>query len=511
MPEVVNANGEKRTLTMAEVRQIELDYCRDNIQYFIDTYGHIEDKDAEELIQPFRMWKEQREALESIMNHRWNVILKARQLGFSWLVMHIVAHLLLTSSGKSAIGLSKTEEEAKELVRRLAVILRYMPQLVQEKDYEQRGWNGAVFRATALSLTIKFPDGTESTFKALASSPGAGRSFTVNLIVFDEWAFQQFAEEIWQGGFPTINRPSGGKVIGLSTIQRGSLFEQLFTDPDNGFNKIFIPWYADPRRDAEWYERTKRALGDLITEEYPASIEEALMVPGGSYFPEVTRATHETDEYLGEKAVQVNRYCHIDYGLDMLSAHWTLVDSEGNTQTYRECDQSNLTASQAAQLLLKISADEYINGWLAPPDLWNRNRDTGKSTADIFAEYGISLIKVSNDMFNGCLLLKELLKVDEETGKCKHTFLKDTCPNAIRCLQKIQKDKTKPSIYAKEPHNLTHDVDSMRYFSVWWVTPAQKEKAKKKTKWPIDLIEDWKHANKEMKALMVKRFGEPIL
>jgi len=494
-------------MTYGEIRQAELDFCRTNIQYFIDTYGHIEDKDAEELIQPFQMWKEQREALESIHTHKWNIILKARQLGFSWLVMHYAAWLLLTSSGKSAIGLSKTEEEAKELVRRLAVILRYMPELVAEKDFEPQGWDGPIFRATALTLTIKFPDGTESVFKGLASSPGAGRSFTVNLLIFDEWAFQQFAREIWQGGFPTINRPNGGKVIGLSTIERGSLFEELFTDPDNGFNKIFIPWYADPRRDSEWYEKTKRALGDLITEEYPASIEEALTVPGGAYFPEVRRATHETDEIL---TGPLKRYCSIDYGLDKLAALFIAIDVQNNEQAYRQVYESNLTISQAAQLLIKVSSDEHIDAWLAPPDLWNRRQETGKSVADIFAEYGINLIKISNDLFNGCMATKEHLRVKEETGKPQLTFLKDTCPDAIRCLQKIQKDKTKPSIYAKQPHELTHIVDALRGFCVWWTSPASPEKTQRK-KWRADLIADYRRASKEIKALMVKQLGEPIL
>lgn len=162
-------------------------------------------------------------------------------------------------------------------------------------------------------------------------------------------------------------------------------------------------------------------------------------------------------------------------------------------------------------MVLSRSADERIDYWLAPPDLWNRRQETGKSVADIFMEHGISLTKVSNDMLNGCLLLKELLKVNPETGKCKHTFLKDACPNALRCLQKIQKDKVKPSLYAKSPHELTHDVDSIRYFAVWWVVPAHEKQIKKKKKWPVDLLEDWKHANAEMKALMVKKFGEPLL
>ena len=47
-------------MTAGEIRQDELEFCRNNIEYFFDEYGHIEDKDADELIQPFKMWKEQR-------------------------------------------------------------------------------------------------------------------------------------------------------------------------------------------------------------------------------------------------------------------------------------------------------------------------------------------------------------------------------------------------------------------------------------------------------------------
>lgn len=494
-------------MTYAEIREKEIEYCREDIDYFIDNYGHIEDKDAEELIQPFELWKEQREALHSIMSHKMNVVLKARQLGFSWLVMHIAAHTLI-SEGKTVIGLSKTEEEAKELVRRLKTIFTWMPELVQEKDFCQPNWNGIIFKSTALTLTMTFPNGKESVFKALASSPGAGRSFTANLIIFDEWAFQQFAREIWQAGFPTINRPSGGKVIGLSTIERGSLFEEIFTDPDNGFNKIFIPWYADPRRDEEWYRKTKRALGDLITAEYPATIEEALRVPGGAYFPEVKRETHETDI---EQSGKLKRYVSIDYGLDQFACLWYTMDIFGDAQIYRECSEPNLTISQAAQLMLKLQSDEHIDGYLAPPDLWNRRQETGKSVADIFAENGVILIKTSNDIFNGCMMQKEWLRVRDD-GTPKLTILRDCANRTIECLQKIQKDKHKPSIYAKQPHDITHLVDSLRAFCVYWtISPKEDKKRKRKSKWSPDLIEDWKRASEEVRKIMVKQLGEPRL
>lgn len=507
--EIIAAIKSGHKPTAGEKRVLELDYCKNHIEYFIDSYGHIEDKQNQdgEFIKPFKMWKAQREALNSIVSHRWNIILKARQLGFSWLVMHIAAHLLITSYGKLAIGLSQSEKEAKELVRRLTVILRYMPELIAEKGNIPNGWDGPIFDSTALTVTITFPNGLESKFEAFPSAPGAGRSFTANLIILDEWAYQQYAEEIWGAAFPTINSKFGGMVIGLSTNQRGSFFEQMFIDPDNGFNKIFIPWYADPSRDDAWYERTKRMMGDSMTAEYPATIDEALEVPGGAFFPEVKKDTHETkDELKGS----LRKYCAIDYGLDALAAIWINIDTKGNEQVYRCVKEPNLTVSQAAELLLSRSAYDGRIEWLAPDDLWSRNRETGRTTADIFSDQGISLVKVNRDLFNGCIQMKEHLRVPEE-GKPKLTFLYGTSDKLIHDLQKIQKDKHKPTIYAKEPHDLTHLPDALRYFCTWWASPAaNKAKAETRKRWSADLIYDWDHANKEMRELMREMYGEPV-
>lgn len=494
-------------MTLQEIRQNEIEYCKSSVEYFIDTWGHIEDKDAEELIQPFEMWEEQRKALRSIIENRLNVILKARQLGFSWLVMHIAAWLLLCFTGRTVIGLSRTEEEAKELVRRLGVIFTYMEGLIVEVNNQPPGWNGPVFRATALELTVIFPDGPVSVFKAFPSSPNAARSFTADLIIFDEWAFQQFAEEIWTAAFPVINRPYGGKVIGLSTIERGSLFEEIFTNSDNGFNKIFIPWHADPRRDDVWYENTKRALGDLITQEYPASIEEALTVPGGAYFPEVNeRNTISKEELKGNTL----KYVSIDYGLDMFAAHWIAVDAFGNAQVYREYDKSNLTINEAAGVLLSMCEEETIELFLAPPDLWNRSQETGKSRAQLWSEAGINLTKTSNDFAAGCAGMKEWLKPKGENLKSRLTIYEGAAPNLYRCLQKIQKDKKKPNVYAKDPHDLTHDPDSLRYFCVWWTNTADLTKdAERRRVWTPDLLEDYENGNDEIRAIMVRKYGEP--
>lgn len=482
---------------------MELSYCHDNPEYFIDKYGHIEDKDAEDgLIQPFVMWKEQREALRSIKDNKLNVILKARQLGFSWLVLHYGVSVLL-KPGQTVIGLSRTEDEAKELIRRMAVILRYAKALVAEKNAESPGWQDAWFEATALELHIHHPNGQpESVFKGFPSSPNAARSFTANLIIFDEWAFQSFAEEIWTSGFPTINRPNGGQVVGLSTIERGSFFEQVFTDPDNGFNKIFIPWFADPRRDKEWYERTKRIMGDQITREYPATIEEALTVPGGSFFPEVKRETHISEkEFTG---LYRNFIC-IDYGLDMFSAHWVHVNEKGFAQVYREYDSPNKTIGEACAILNSMSEGEKIDLILAPPDLWNRSQESGKSRAIIFNEHGVNLTKTNNDLAAGCASMKEWLRADGQPAKL--TILEGTAPNLYRCLQKIQKDKRRENVYAKDPHDLTHDVDSLRCFCIYYIRSPRIEKKEVQKHWHKSLMEDYKNANAEDREYLMQKYG----
>lgn len=495
-------------LTVADIRNIEIEYCRNDIDYFIDTYGHIEDKDNLDcIIQPFKMWPAQREALHSICDNKLNVILKARQLGFSWLVLHYAAWIMLTMEGRTVIGLSQKEDDAKELVRRLDVIFSNMP-LIQEKTEAPEGWSGPVYERTALEIKIIFPSGIQSKFSGMPSSPGSGRSFTANVIILDEWAFQPFAEEIWKSGYPTINRPTGGQVIGLSTIERGSFFEEVFTNPDNGFNKIFIPWFADPRRDDNWYAETKKAMGDSITQEYPATVEEALTVPGGSYFPEVNDKNHVSTEELKGNLI---RYVSLDYGLDMLSVHWWQINCVGEAQCYREFDAPNKTIGEAADIILNLSAGETIELFLAPPDLWNRSQESGKSRAQIFAENGLILTKVNNDVSAGCASMKEYLR-PRENQKAKITILDGCAPNLLRCLKKIQKDKKKPNVYAKEPHDLTHDVDSMRYFCVYWINPANALSGKSGSKkWTPDMYEDYENADEQTKLYLIEKWGEPVL
>lgn len=492
---------------LAAARRSEWQQCRDDPEYFVDHYVYIEDKDTEQLYIPFRMWDGQRRTLRDFLAHRLTVVLKARQLGFTWLGLSFAVWMLLFQPGKTVAGLSKGEEEAKELVRRMEAILLNLGAFVREKT-QSAGWDGPVYEKTAMQICIRFPGGLCSRFKVYASSANVGRSITANLVLIDEWAFQENAEKIFKAIFPTVNRKNGGKVIGISTIARGTLFEEIFTDPANSWHKVFLPWYTDPSRDQAWYQDTVRALGrDRTLQEYPASVEEALEVPGGRFFPELREETHVAplESLRGDN---LRRYVCIDYGLDMLSAHWVALDADGHANVYREYDCPGLTIGEAANAILRLSDGEEVELFLAPPDLWNREQVFGKSRADLFAAHGLTLTRTANDLAAGCAAIKNWLAPDPAAGTPFLTF--SQAPNLWRCLYRIQKDPRRPDVYAKQPHDLTHDPDSLRCFCVYWTQPPAPGHTKRKAVWEKDLWEDYFNSDPAGKAYMIEKYGDPF-
>ena len=89
----------------ADVRKAEAKYCMEHPAYFVETYVHIEDKDATELIVPFKLWDGQKKALQAFANDRVIVVLKARPLGFTWLALAEASRLTAFNTGLTLLGL----------------------------------------------------------------------------------------------------------------------------------------------------------------------------------------------------------------------------------------------------------------------------------------------------------------------------------------------------------------------------------------------------------------------
>ena len=246
-------------------------------------------------------------------------------------------------------------------------------------------------------------------------------------------------------------------VIHTCKLETGETTTRIFIPSlvqDNKFMLTYDPDYIK-RLDA-LPEKERRALkyGDWD-------------IFDGQFFTEFKRDIHVIEPFEIPKDWYI--YFVMDYGLDKLAGYWIAVDYNNNAYVFREVYESNLLVSQARDKIKEMT-NEQIYLYLAPPDLWNRHKETGKSTADIFEEGDITLYKTNNDRIQGWLQMKEWLKPYKDEQGCMTAKIKifNTCKNLIRCLPQVQHDEKRIGDIANEPHELTHSVDALRGFCVYW-------------------------------------------
>jgi hypothetical protein len=108
----------------------------------------------------------------------------------------------------------------------------------------------------------------------------------------------------------------------------------------------------------------------------------------------------------------------------------------------------------------------------------------------------------------GCLAIKENT-AHGEGKKSKLTIYHHCAPNLLNSLKKIQRDEKKPDIYAKDPHDLTHSVDGLRYYCIYWTHGNLTPKEKERKKWRKDQWEDYRNANAKDRQYLISIWGEP--
>lgn len=191
----------------------------------------------------------------------------------------------------------------------------------------------------------------------------------------------------------------------------------------------------------------------------------------GQFFSEFSRDIHVVRPFeipAGWSKQYVN-----DYGLDMLAGLWIAVpprDSSfsGRAFVYREIYESNLIVSEAARRIKSLEQDgERIEVRLAPPDLWGRSKDSGKSMIELFAENGLYFCKAESARIPGWMALREWLKPYEGSGEKAASKLQifESCQNLIRTIPMLQYDAKIVNDAAKEPHEPTHATDALRYWA----------------------------------------------
>ena len=261
----------------------------------------------------------------------------------------------------------------------------------------------------------------------------------------------------------------------------------LIDDNGNKSTRIFLPSRVTDNSalmasDPDYIKRLER----LPEKERRALLYGDWDLFDGQFFSEFRREKHVCKPFA--IPAHWRRYVTIDYGMDMLASLWIAVDERGRGWVYRELyegrdngkgkDGKGHIISAAAERLLEMTpANEKIDTWLAPPDLWNRRQETGHSAVELFAQKGVYFNKASNNRIAGWQAVREWLaeSTDEEGKEMPNLQIFETCPNLIRTLPAVQYNPKNSEDIANEPHELTHAPDALRGFCVSWTSPAEQQ------------------------------------
>jgi hypothetical protein len=260
-----------------------------SLPYLLEHHGRVLDPLRGGTVQ-WEMWPYMKGLTYLLQKHRKLVILKARQLGVTWLMASFAVWLATFNEGANILIISIGQDESAAVLDRCRFILDHLPWKIQrKKDNESE---------------ITFPE-LRSKIRALPATAAAGRGETATAVIADEYAHQEYAAQNYAASKPTID--AGGWFIAISTANGlDNPFSTLFEEADgfnivptkaglwlpsngkagpNGFLPVFLRWDARPDRNDKWYAQQRREFNsDYVRQEYPSNPREAFLVSGRPVF-----------------------------------------------------------------------------------------------------------------------------------------------------------------------------------------------------------------------------------
>lgn len=271
-------------------RERALDYfkveelCRRNFLEFLDYVQIRSDDPLNPVISKWQPWDYLVDQARAWSSGASEIDLKARQLGYSWLVA--AYSVWRARQGWWVALISKGEREAVELAGKCAFVEAHLPEWLQ---------TGAKVQTELLTFST-----SGGKIMAFPSTADAGLGFTFQLVVMDEAAVHPYGGQNYAALMPTTS--AGGQFIILSTadpvLGPNGWFPNFYWASkagETGFKARFIPWHVRPGRDDEWYRRQRAAFQGLPEEfdaYYPDSDTAAFVARSGLVFPQFSAVRH---------------------------------------------------------------------------------------------------------------------------------------------------------------------------------------------------------------------------
>ncbi len=174
-----------------------------------------------------------------------HIINKSRQIGISTTVMLWVLWFVCEHPGVTVVVVSRREDTAKDLLE------------IAKVGHEMAG--GGLPEMEPSALVLKFANG--SRIRAESCSEHAGRSFAAEIVVGDEFAYQQYQKEMVATLQPTLGASLTGRFIVISNPNgEGNEFHRLWLESKrdgSDWSRFELPWQCFPPYDQAWYDRER--------------------------------------------------------------------------------------------------------------------------------------------------------------------------------------------------------------------------------------------------------------
>ena len=245
-------------------RQIkEIVKCGKNPVHFMNKYVKIQHP-TRGLIK-FDTYPFQDDCINNFVKHRFNIILKSRQLGISTLSAAYAVWLAIFYKDKNILVIATKLSVAMNFIKKVKVALKGLP-----------SWLVLPELVSNNKQSVEFSNG--SSIKAIPTSDDAGRSEALTLLIVDEAAFVRNFDELWTGLYPTLS--TGGRAIVLSTPNGvGGQYYDIYMkaeSKENEFNPIKLAWDVHPERSDAWFDiecknLTKKQIAQELMCDFAAS------------------------------------------------------------------------------------------------------------------------------------------------------------------------------------------------------------------------------------------------
>jgi hypothetical protein len=284
-------------LELASLRaQREIDLARSHPAYLLDSVARMVDEKTGESFQfgltdPASPWYWQRKVLDGFLANLKTIVLKARQIGITWLACGLGLWIVLYKPGTLMLVYRQKEDDASELVKRIWQMYVNLPEHLRAGVRVLKPTRGSL---PYLEIVFEHPDGRISKVRGMASTESAGHGETAALVLLDEGARIERLRGIWTAIQPTLGMVGRAIVIstgnGVSNQETGggNYFHRLWvTALEKGLDKVFLSWKMHPERDDEWYVSSSE-ISSLDArerkEQYPSTPAEAFALPDAVWY-----------------------------------------------------------------------------------------------------------------------------------------------------------------------------------------------------------------------------------